>query len=197
MQVSHINSSDLEHGNPSKGVFGGIGRPASSPVASWQLQLSTDLDIDARAYLRSPDGFVTSMQELVAETLSEGAYSYHVPFLTPDSNANQTGLIRLINPGDLHVRMVIGGIDDSNQAAPLGDIELTLLAGTATLLTSKQLEEGDPAFVGRIRVRDGQVASAHLLRPSHSGHGACCGVQRAKLRTCLGEIGFGLLDSGA
>ena len=53
----HFNSDDLEGGNPSKGLSGSAGRGQGD----WRLELETDLDIEALAYVRTADGFLTSM----------------------------------------------------------------------------------------------------------------------------------------
>ena len=57
--TAHFNSDDLETGNPSKGLSGSTG----SGQGDWRLRLETDLDIEALAYIRTTDGFLTSMHE--------------------------------------------------------------------------------------------------------------------------------------
>ena len=41
-QTAHFNSTDLELGNPSKGLSGGVG----DGTGNWRLELTTDLDIE-------------------------------------------------------------------------------------------------------------------------------------------------------
>ena len=94
LQTRHFNSGDLEHGNPAKGLRGGIG----DGTGMWRLELSSVLRIEALAYIRTSDGFVTSMNA-VAATTEEGSNRYYVPFFNPASNSAQQSLLRVINPG--------------------------------------------------------------------------------------------------
>ena len=57
----HLNSRDLEQGNAGKGLSGGVGDGSGS----WRLELDTALDIEPLAYIRTADGFVTSMHGVV------------------------------------------------------------------------------------------------------------------------------------
>ena len=58
-----FNSGDLEEGAPSKGLSGGVGEGEGS----WRLELVSDLEIEPLAYIRTADGFVTSIHEVSAE----------------------------------------------------------------------------------------------------------------------------------
>ena len=51
--AAHFNSGDLESGNDSKGLSGGIG-PGEG---AWRLELESSLDLEALAYVRTADGF--------------------------------------------------------------------------------------------------------------------------------------------
>ena len=57
----HFNSTDLEDGNADKGLPEGVG-PGTGP---WRLQLESDLDIEVLSYIRTRDGFLTSIHDLV------------------------------------------------------------------------------------------------------------------------------------
>ena len=60
---------------------------------NWRLELTTDptdLKMEALAYIRTTEGFVTSMHEVAAETQG-GSNRYHVPFFNPGRNASATG----------------------------------------------------------------------------------------------------------
>ena len=89
-EVRHFNSEDLEYGNASKGLYGGVG----NGTGMWRLDLKTTLTIEARAYVRTHDGFVTSMHQ-VAEVIEAEidvngeptAIDLHLlPFFNPGSN---------------------------------------------------------------------------------------------------------------
>ena len=190
-EAAHFNSRDLESGNASKGLSGGVG----DGTGNWRLELASELSIETLAYIRTPDGFVTSMGEVAAET-EEGSNRYHVPFFNPGSNANQLGVLRLINPGSGAARVTIAGVDDRGESAPLGEVRLTLEAGAARSLTAPQLERGD-GLSGRLGDGSGkwrlsvsadrplQVMSLLRLRTGHltnvsRGQG---GVSASRLRT--------------
>ena len=82
MQTRHFNSVDLESGSAAKGLAAGVG----DGTGNWRLELSSELSIEALAYIRTPDGFVTSMHE-VAAAIEEGSNRYHVPLFNPGSNS--------------------------------------------------------------------------------------------------------------
>ena len=67
-QAVHFNSRDLEYGNRSKGLSAGVGDGAGN----WRLELTTRLPVDARAYVRTTDGFLSSIHEVAAEVAPGG-----------------------------------------------------------------------------------------------------------------------------
>ena len=91
-QTKHFTSTDLERGSSSKGLTG-----VGDGAGNWRLEVETELDIEPLAYIRTVDGFVTSMHEVAVET-EEGSMSYHVPFFNPGSNRRQVSMLRLIQP---------------------------------------------------------------------------------------------------
>ena len=131
--VAHFNSTDLETGNLAKGLSGGIGAGESH----WRLELSSEANLDVLAYVRSSDGLVTGMHDTVPLT----AGSQLVPFFNPGSNDAQVSLLRLINPGTEHVRVVITGVDDEGQRG--GNVTTTVPAQSVVTLRARALEDGD------------------------------------------------------
>ena len=144
-ETTHFNSQDLERGNLSKGLSDGVG----DGEGNWRLELDTALDIQPLAYLRTPDGFLTSMHDVVPES-EEGAY--HVPFFNPGSNRRRS-LLRVINPAHEDVQVTISGVDDDGEPSA-GDVTLMLQAGAAQTMSAAELEEGDTGFDGSLG--DGQ-----------------------------------------
>ena len=130
----HFNSGDLESGNVDKGLSGGFG----NGDGDWRLKLSTTLDIEPLAYIRTEDGFVTSMHDLVAEGAS---MRYHVPLFNPGSNRSQISRLRLVNPTDAETHVVIDGLDGRGER-PGDEVRLTLPAGGARTLSAQELESG-------------------------------------------------------
>ena len=130
----HFNSGDLENGNPGKGLSGGVGAPTEG---DWRLELESSLDFEARAYLRTRDGFLTAMHDLAPESGGE----HWVPIFNPGSNDRQASLLRLVNTGAADVEAVVRGVDD--RGAPGGEVRVAVPAGAARTLSAAQLESGE------------------------------------------------------
>ena len=132
-QVASFNSDDLELGNPTKGLTGGTGPGAGD----WWLELSSVADIRVGSYVRTADGFLTSLHDLVPQW--EGAY--RVVFFNPAENPNQRSVLLLVNPGDTDAAVTIRGLDDHG-TAPGTAVRTTVPAGRSRRLTSIDLETG-------------------------------------------------------
>ena len=145
MQTKHLSSNDLERGNASKGLSGGVG----DGTGNWRLELSTELDVEPVAYVRSTDGFLADVHEAAVEE-ARGSRRYRVPIFNPASNLGSRSRLRLINPGDDAARIVISALDDLGESSPGGDVSLELDAGAARMLTARQLEEGGEGLSGRL-----------------------------------------------
>ena len=114
---AHFNSTDLEGGNPDKGLSRGLG----DGEGDWRLQFESDLDIELLPYARTHDGFVTPMHDLVPV---EGM-RHHVRFFNPGSNRAQVSRLRLINPTGDRNEVTVEGRDDEGNDAPGGTVGLT------------------------------------------------------------------------
>jgi len=132
-ETVHFNSDDLELGNTDKGLSAGVGEGAGT----WRLELRSDLDIEVLGYIRTADGFVTSMHDLAA--LRDGRH--YVPFLNPGSNNRQVSRLRLTNPGAEDASVSIEGTDDGGTTSPT--VRVTVPAGASRGLSAQQLETGD------------------------------------------------------
>ena len=151
-EVVHFNSQDLEAGNRSKGLSAGVGDGSGN----WRLELTTRVEIDARAYVRTPDGFLTSIHQVAAEvapaeveSAEDTTVRYHVPFFNSGDNDVRQSRLRLINTGVEPAEIVISGRDDLGRRPPNGDVSLTLASGAAHMLTAQALEEGSDDIAGR------------------------------------------------
>ena len=169
-----FNSNDLEDGNAERGLPTGVG----DGTDHWRLELVTELDIEARAYIRTTEGFVTSMHQVASEdALAENRY--HVPFFNPASNLSIVSRLRVVNPGEEAAVVRIDAWDSHGEPGE-ETVTFTLGAGAATLLSSQQLEAGDSdAFAGRLGDGEGkwrlEVNAEHPLEimgllSTHSGH---------------------------
>ena len=140
--AAHFNSRDLESGNAGKGLSGGLG----DGEGNWRLLVSSDLDVEALAYIRTPDGFVTTMHEVVRET----AIGQHVPFFNPGSNRSQVSHLRLVNPTDSRVKVTVSGRDDAGESPSGGAVRLSLAPGEARSVSAQELESGGSGLEGRL-----------------------------------------------
>ena len=165
----HFNSGDLEDGNAEKGLPEGVG-PGEG---DWRLMLDSDLDFEVLAYVRTQDGFLTSMHDLAPRR--DGRY--RVAIFNPGSNPNQVSRLRLVNPGAEDAEVTITGVDDAG-ASPGTSVEFEIPAGESLTLTASDLEAGvgvDGALgdgVGKWRLRvtaTGPLVAMSLLS-SPTGH---------------------------
>ena len=139
----HFNSSDLENGNAEKGLSQGVG----TGTGDWRLEVEADFQFEALAYVRTPDGFVTSVFE------AGGWWDvdvYWLPFFNPGSNRNQVSRLRLVNPKNETANVVIVAIDDRGDPAPEGRVELSLPPRASRIVTAQELEEGSGDLSGRL-----------------------------------------------
>ena len=133
-QAAHFNTTDLEDGNTAKGLTGATG----TGTGGWRLALeSATLDIEALAYMRTTDGFVTGMNAIAPR--EDGALA--VAFFNPASNIDQVSMLRLVNPGEEEAAATVTGADDMG-LSPGSPVRLTLPAGSSCTVDAAQLESG-------------------------------------------------------
>ena len=171
---AHFTSKDLEAGNAAKGLSGGL----PDGQGSWRLELDTALDIEVSTYIRSPDGFETSMHD-VARGLDAEGLRHHVPVFNPASITARRSLLRLLNLGGDSVDVVIEGRDDLGEQAPGGEVRVTLGGWQARTLSAVELEAGGAGLVGRLGdgtgrwqltvTGDGPIRAMSLMQ-SPTGH---------------------------
>ena len=151
--TASISSDDLEAGNADKGLEPGIG----DGTGDWRLELGTELDIEARGYVYTSDGFFASMYGLAREH-GHGRLNrrYVVPNFNPASNTTIVSLLRVANPNAVAVDVTVEAWDSHGEAAE-GVVEFSMDAGAAVLFSSQQLEAGDAeAFTGRLGDGEGR-----------------------------------------
>ena len=153
----HFNSDDLELGNAAKGMSGGIG----AGTGNWRLKLLSGVDLDVLAYIRTEDGFLTSMHDVVP--LSREVYA--VPMFNPGSNRNQASRLRIVNPGERDAVVTIEGHDDAG-AAGESHVRLIVPAGRSLAVSAQALEEGGDGLDGRLG--DGQGKWRLIIRSDQS-----------------------------
>lgn len=152
MATTPLNSTDLEDGNASKGLPQGVG----DGEGDWRLMLTTDLDLEPLAYIRTPDGFLTSMHDVVqpeyvsaeSNPAGDSPILYHVRFFNPGSNRSMVSRLRLINTSGTEAVVTITGLDAEGASPPGGGVSVTLPAYAARTITAQQLEDGGSGFEG-------------------------------------------------
>ena len=155
-EAINIDSRDLERGNASKGLTSGVG----NGEGNWHLELTTALDIQPLAYIRTADGFVTAMHDVAPR-----AANNHV--------------VNFFNPGTTAAEVTVTGRDDAGDDAPGGMVRLTLPARSARTLTAQALEAGGEGIDGslgdgagkwRLSVTSNAAIKVMSLLASPSGH---------------------------
>jgi len=170
-ETAHFNSDDLEAGNARKGLEDGTG-PGEG---RWRLELTSTLDLEVLSYVRTEDGFLTSMHE-VAPANEAG---HRVVFFNPASNTGRVSWLRLVNPGEAAVGITIEGTDDAGEAGESA-VALTLPAGASRSLSAQALESGQGASLSgglgdgtgkwRLNVSAPQPIRVMSLLSSSTGH---------------------------
>ena len=170
-ETVHLNSADLEDGNLNKGLPGGTGGPGEG---DWRLTISSDLPIEAMAYVRTSDGLLAAMHD-VAPTAEDSETAYRVVTFNPGSNDQQQSLLRLVNPGAADALVSIRGVDDLGQSA--GPVRLNISAGASRTVSALELEEdsadgtlGDGGGKWRLDVESDVPVLAMSLLASPTGH---------------------------
>ena len=149
-QTRHFNSGDLEGGNSLKGLTGRLG----DGTGSWRLRLESDLDIEPAVYIRTGDGFLASVHDVVRTVEYGGETVHQVPIFNPGSNRRQVSWLRVANLAGRGVEVTIRGRDDAGRPAPGGDVRLVMPPDGARRISAQQLESGAAGLTGRLG--DGQ-----------------------------------------
>ena len=179
-----LYASDLELGR--KGLSGGIGRGHGN----WRFDVSSDLDVEVFAFVRTPSRSMTTVHEGVREMYREEGeeWGYYVPFFR-ESRAHQKSFLRITNLGDGPAHLLMFATDDSGT---FGDAEVQVAgAGESIRLTARELETGSADVVTggwgagegswRVRVFSNQPLSILSLIRFKSG--ALVNVSRGQAET--------------
>lgn len=118
-ESKNFNSLDYENGNAGKGLSGAFGDGSGK----WQFLVASFLDIETSSNIRTPDGFVTNLTDIVP---SPAPNVYEIYFANPGSNQSQQSFLRFVNKSDATDTVVVSGIDDNGDPAPGGVLSFTL-----------------------------------------------------------------------
>ena len=169
-RTTHFNSADLENGNEAKRLYGATG-PAEG---NRRVDLTSDLDLEVTAFIRTQDGFLTAMHDLAPRL----GRRHRVPMFNPGSNTAQESLLRLVNPGDAAAAATVDGVDDAGDS-PGSTVRASVPAHGALTLSARELESGGDGLTGalgdgqgkwRLTVRSDRALLVMSLLSSPSGH---------------------------
>ena len=178
----HFNSDDLELGNVAKGLSRGVG----SGQGDWRLELTSEGDLEVLTYVRTRDGFLTSMHD-VAPSASDNQRL--VPIFNPRSNRAQVSWLRIVNPGETNASVAIQGVDDVGMSPGPG-VRISVPAGGSRTVSAQDLETGsddidgslgDGAGKWRLVVTSGQPVQVMGLLESPTGHLTNLSTGRARV----------------
>ena len=139
--AAQFNSRDLETGNAEKGLSGGTGEGEGD----WRLEVTANTEVEVLSYIRTSDGFLTAIHDLVPSV----GERHRVAIFNPASNRNQVSRLRVINPTDEAASVTVTGIDDQG-ASPATAVTLTVPAGASRTLQSGELEFGGEGLSGAL-----------------------------------------------
>lgn len=138
----HLNSGDVENGSAAKGLPDGTG---ASGNGDWRLVLTSELDTEVLAYVRTGAGYVSAIHEAVAPDANG---HHHLGFFNP-ADAGKTSKLRVINPGEETVNVTITGIDDQGET-PGTDVQVSIAAEGSRTFTAEDLESGGDGLTGNL-----------------------------------------------
>ena len=162
-QALHFNSDDLENGNAGKGITG-----VGDGTGHWRLTVSSDLDIQVLTYMRTTDGFLTALHDIV----DAPGRTHQVPIFNPGSNTDRESSLRIINTTDAVTTVTIRGYDDRNAEGD-NTIRVTLWGNEAKTFTARQLEDmglGDGSGKWRLLVTASNPVTLMSLMSTTTGH---------------------------
>ena len=168
-ETVHFNSEDLETGNAEKGLDGSTG----SGEGDWRLELTSPLELQVLAYIRTEGGFLTSMHDVAPSTET----GHRVVTFNPGKNPDQVSMLRVINPGAETAEVTITGIDGDGRSPGEG-VELSVPAQASRTFSARQLEsgEGTSGALGtgtgkwRLLVKSDRPIEVMSLLSSPTGH---------------------------
>ena len=161
--AAHFNSDDLELGNEQKGLTGSTG----AGEGAWRLEMESDLEIEVLSYIRTADGFVAPVHDVLPA--DDGVY--RAAYFNPGSNEEQVSALRLVNFTGEAATVKITATDDDGRR-PGATVRLNVAALSAAELTAAELESGNAPEIrsgafgdgrGKWRVRVESDVPMHVM----------------------------------
>ncbi|MCY3794794.1 MAG: hypothetical protein OXG51_10525, partial [Gammaproteobacteria bacterium] len=191
----HFSADDLESGNPAKGIEGSTG----PGTGRWRLELTSDADIEALAYVRHADGFLDPLHG----TAPRDGGGLRLATVNPGSNWRQASHVRLSHRGAAPLAVRLAGTDDAGLAG--GAVTVTLPAGGAASYGADALESGAGAGAegrlgdgrGKWRILAAADAPFTLVGLMEGPSGRLTNLSGPPLRPVDGKLVVPLLPSTA
>ena len=133
-----LTAQDLEQGNAAKDIFGSLG----NGTGKWQLAVESNGSIEVMSLIRTPDGFLTSVNDTTPKDLTN---ANEIFYANPASNQNQLSFLRFVNQSDVDGFVTLTGVDDSGNLAPGTDVTFSLFPKESKQLSSRDYENGNGA----------------------------------------------------
>ncbi len=111
LQAAQFTASDLELGNPAKGLAGALG----DGTGKWWLTLSSPLSLEVMSLIRTPDGFLTSLSATAPGAATDIDADKLALVANPADVTQQETFIRIVNPSAQSGTVILSAIDDSGQ----------------------------------------------------------------------------------
>ena len=138
----NFNTRDLEAGNPAKGLTGSTGLGQGD----WRLHLASTVDIEVLAYVRTLDGFLTTLHDVLS--VVEGRH--RAQNFNSGDNVNQASVLRVVNPDAEAATVVVEGVDDGGHSPGRG-VTITISPSASRSFTAEELESGiAPGLAGSL-----------------------------------------------
>ena len=128
-----INAQELEAGNPNKGLASNF----CNGQGKWQLQIRSNNVIQVMSLIRTPDGFLTSVNDTVPKSGDDNLAF----FANPASNINQQTFLRIVNTTGVAGTVSISAVDDAGITSTM--ISFELAAYESKQLNAQDLEGGN------------------------------------------------------
>ena len=134
--AQQFNSTDIESGNTSKGLTGSFG----DGDGNWQLTISADEALKTMGFIRTVEGFMTSMHSIAPST---DGLDHEIDVFNPGSNQSQVSRLRISNQANASSTVTIEGFDDAGNQG--NTVTLTLDALASIEVFASELENGSEA----------------------------------------------------
>ncbi len=133
-EAKQMTAQDIEDGNTDKG----LDRNLCDGQGKWQLLVRSDNPIVVMGLIRTPDGFLTSLNDVVPKEGSDNV----VYFANPASINKQQTFLRILNRSEDTGTVTMTGVDDAGVTSG-GKITFTLGPNESKQMTAQDIENGN------------------------------------------------------